>query len=112
MESQAHPTLAQSRMLLARVMTLPVLNKQGGYKRSRQVIKQVPMRLFYHITFRVPTKTSYRARWVCTRMGTAGDALRRVCLTVSAAGQGWKPSHKLYESTVRTPLSTKASERP
>lgn len=44
MESQAHSTPAQCKILLARVMTLPVLNKQGRYKRSRQVTKQVPMR--------------------------------------------------------------------
>lgn len=89
MESQAHPTLAQ--MLLAHVMTLPVWNKQGGYEWSRQAIKQVPRRLFYHITFHVPAEASYRAGWVCTRMGTAENALRRVSLTVSAARQGRKP---------------------
>lgn len=84
MESQAHSTLAQCKILLARVMTLPVLNKQGGYKQSRQVIKQVPMRLFSHITFRVPAEASYRSGWVCTRMGTAENALRRVSLRVSS----------------------------
>ena len=53
MESQA-----QCKILLARIMILPALNKRGGYKWSRPVIKQ----LFYHTTFRVPTEASYRAR--------------------------------------------------
>lgn len=82
MDAQAHLTLAQ--MLLARVMTLPVLNRQGGYEQSRQLIKQVPRRLLYRITFPVPAEGSDRATRACSRMGTAENALRRFSASASS----------------------------
>lgn len=107
MESQA-----QYKMLLSRTASLPVLNERGGYKWSRPVTEQVPRRLFYRTTPRVPVEASNRARSVCSRMGTAGGASRRVSLTVSAAGQGSKPAHKPYSNTVRVSVSTEPSGRP